>query len=46
MKRNYYRTGNYRTDYSTCGSAIYNYDFEGYATFVFNNKNSCFRQFS
>ena len=32
MTRNYYTTGNYRTDYSTCGSAIYNYDFEGYVS--------------
>ena len=30
MTRNYYTTVNYRTDHSTCGSAIYNYDFEGY----------------
>ena len=32
MARNYYTTGNYRTDHSTCGSAIYNYDFEGYVS--------------
>lgn len=30
MTRNYYRTGNYKTDHSTCGSVIYNYDFDGY----------------
>ena len=30
MKRNYYRTGNYKPDHSTCGSVIYNYDFDGY----------------
>ena len=30
MKRNYYRTGNYKSDNSTCGSVIYNYDFDGY----------------
>ena len=23
-------TGNYKPDYSTCGSVIYNYDFDGY----------------
>ena len=32
MKRNYYRTGNYKTDHSTCGSQIYNYDFDGYVS--------------
>ena len=32
MTRNYYTTVNYRTDYSTCGSAIYNYDFDGYVS--------------
>ena len=32
MKRNYYRTGNYKPDYSTCGSVIYNYDFDGYVS--------------
>ena len=32
MTRNYYTTENYRTDHSTCGSAIYNYDFEGYVS--------------
>lgn len=30
MTRNYYRTGNYKLDHSTCGSVIYNYDFDGY----------------
>ena len=30
MTRNYYRTGNYKPDHSTCGSKIYNYDYEGY----------------
>lgn len=30
MKRKYYRTGNYKPDYSTCGGVIYNYDFDGY----------------
>lgn len=28
----FYRTGNYRTDHSTCGSKIYNYDFDGYVS--------------
>ena len=32
MTRNYYRTGNYKPDHSTCGSVIYNYDFEGYVS--------------
>ena len=32
MTRNYYRTGNYKTDHSTCGSVIYNYDFDGYVS--------------
>ena len=32
MKRNYYRTENYKTDHSTCGSLIYNYDFDGYVS--------------
>ena len=32
MTRNYYTTGNYRLDHSTCGSAIYNYDFDGYVS--------------
>ena len=32
MARNYYRTGNYKTDHSTCSSLIYNYDFDGYVS--------------
>ena len=32
MTRNYYRTGNYKPDRSTCGSVIYNYDFDGYVS--------------
>ena len=32
MTRNYYTTGNYKPDYSTCGSKIYNYDFDGYVS--------------
>ena len=32
MARNYYRTENYKTDHSTCGSLIYNYDFDGYVS--------------
>ena len=32
MTRNYYRTGNYKPDYSACGSKIYNYDFDGYVS--------------
>ena len=32
MTRNYYRTGNYKPDHSICGSVIYNYDFDGYAS--------------
>lgn len=32
MTRNYYRTGNYKPDHSTCGSVIYNYDFDGYTS--------------
>ena len=28
----FYRTENYKPDHSTCGSAIYNYDFEGYVS--------------
>ena len=32
MTRNYYTTENYRTDRSTCGSKIYNYDFDGYVS--------------
>ena len=30
MTRNYCRTENYKPDHSTCGSVIYNYDFDGY----------------
>ena len=32
MAENYYRTGNYKLDHSTCGSVIYNYDFDGYVS--------------
>ena len=32
MTRNYYITGNYKPDHSTCGSVIYNYDFDGYVS--------------
>lgn len=32
MTRNYYRTGSYKTDHSTCSSLIYNYDFDGYVS--------------
>ena len=37
MTRNYYTTGNYKTvnykpNHSTCGSVIYNYDFDGYVS--------------
>ena len=32
MTRNYYRTGNYKPEHSTCGSVIYNYDFDGYVS--------------
>ena len=34
MTRNYYRTGNYKPAPSTCGSVIYNYDFDGYVSMV------------
>ena len=34
MTRNYYRTRNYKTDHFTCGSVIYNYDFDGYVSMV------------
>ena len=27
-----YRTENYKPDHSTCGSVIYNYDFDGYVS--------------
>ena len=32
MTENYYRTRNYKLDHSTCGSIIYNYDFDGYVS--------------
>ena len=32
MTRNYYTTGNYNVNHSTCGSVIYNYDFDGYVS--------------
>ena len=32
MTRNYYTTGNYKQDHSTCGSKICNYDFDGYVS--------------
>ena len=32
MTRNYYTTENYKTGHSTCGSVIYNYDFDGYVS--------------
>ena len=32
MTRNYYTTRNYKPDHSTCGSQIYNYDFDGYVS--------------
>ena len=32
MTRNYYTTGNYNVNHSTCGSKIYNYDFDGYVS--------------
>ena len=28
----FYRTGIYKPDHSTCGSQIYNYDFDGYVS--------------
>ena len=28
----FYRTENYKPDHSTCGSVIYNYDFDGYVS--------------
>ena len=28
----FYRTKNYKPDHSTCGSAIYNYDFDGHVS--------------
>ena len=32
MARNYYTTGIYKPDHSTCGSKIYNYDFDGHVS--------------
>ena len=32
MTRNYCKTGNYKPGHSTCGSVIYNYDFDGYVS--------------
>ena len=32
MTRNYYTTESYKGDHSTCGSVIYNYDFDGYVS--------------
>ena len=32
MTENFYIIGNYEPDYSTCGSIIYNYDFDGYVS--------------
>ena len=32
MTRNYYTPSNYKPDHSTCGSVIYNYDFDGYVS--------------
>ena len=32
MTGNYYTTGNYNVNHSTCGSVIYNYDFDGYVS--------------
>ena len=32
MTRNYYTPSNYNADHSTCGSVIYNYDFDGYVS--------------
>ena len=32
MTRNYYTPSNYNTDHTTCGSVIYNYDFDGYVS--------------
>ena len=34
MTRNYYRTENHKSDHFTCGSVIYNYDFDGYVSMV------------
>ena len=32
MTRNYYTTGSYNVNHSTCGSVIYNDDFDGYVS--------------
>ena len=32
MAENYYTSSNYKVDHSTCGSKIYNYDFDGYVS--------------
>ena len=32
MTRNYYTTGNYKPNHSTCGSKIFKYDFDGYVS--------------
>ena len=32
MTRNYYTPSNYKPDHSTCGSKIYNYDFDGHVS--------------
>ena len=32
MTKEFYRTGNYNVNHSTCGSKIYNYDFDGYVS--------------
>ena len=32
MTGNYYTTGNYKPDHTTCGNKIYNYDFDGYVS--------------
>ena len=34
MTKNYYRTENHKSDHFTCGSVIYNYDFDGYISMV------------
>lgn len=32
MTENYYTSSNYKVDHSTCGSKIYNYDFDNYVS--------------
>ena len=32
ITKTFYKTGNYSVDHSTCGSQIYNYDFDGYVS--------------